>query len=663
MEKRYFSDMLAALSNRANHGTVSWLGFSNVPLRRHLMEVFSRPYGDTGSFLADPTFEAVFGWTPSSTRMSELSGNLLSASLVDAMDAPPKNLVKENRFAKDRFPYVHQIQSWQILAEEPPKSLIVTSGTGSGKTECFMVPILDRLAREQEKMGSQLVGVRALFLYPLNALINSQRDRLLAWTHGFGNKVRFCLYNGLTPESVPAGSIVRNASEIQERKTLRASPPPILVTNATMLEYMLVRTQDADILNKSKGKLEWIVLDEAHTYVGSQAAELALLIRRVVHAFGVSSENIRFIATSATIGDPEGSAGVYLREFLAQVAGVDISQVHLVSANRQIPTLPSISESKIMPLESLRAIDAELDESPNRYQALAGQAIAKKIRTRFVSQKASPIARLSEVCSDIFGPGHSYTLAQQQQQALEWLDLITSTVDVGGNPFLPLRAHLFHQTLTGLWCCADAQCPDKIGSKLDDPAWPFGQVFLAPRNHCSCGAPAYEFASCDECGAIYLITEQKDGAVMQSILESAVDEDEFELELEIDETEPDDGEDLPGLQDRRRRSMLIANRNLPTTGVMYLHRQSRQIVEGSDPEALAITVHEDSGEGLDCPACGEAEPMFRKARIGAPFLLGGLLPTLLEYAPDGDNPADRPYRGRRLLTFSDSRHGTARLAA
>ena len=504
MEQRYFSDMLTAISNRASYGTVSWLGFSNVPLRRHLMDVFSRAYGDTGSFLADPTFEAVYGWTPSTTRMSELSGNLLSASLVDAMDSPPKNLVKENRFGKDRYPYVHQIQSWEILAEDPPKSLIVTSGTGSGKTECFMVPILDRLAREQEQLGSQLVGVRALFLYPLNALINSQRDRLLAWTHGFGNKVRFCLYNGLTPETLPTGAVAHNASEIQDRTSLRASPPPILVTNATMLEYMLVRTQDAAILEKSKGNLEWIVLDEAHSYIGSQAAELALLIRRVIHAFGVSSENIRFVATSATIGDPEGPAGVHLREFLAQIAGVDITRVYLVSANRQIPTLPDSDESKILSLESLHAIDAKLEESPNRYQTLAGQAIAKKIRTRFVSQKTSPVARLSEVCADIFGPGGSYTLAQQQQ-ALEWLDLMTSTVDTGGHAFLPLRAHIFHQTLTGLWCCADAQCQDKEGSKLDDPAWPFGQVFLGPRNHCTCGAPVYEFASCDECGAIYLL--------------------------------------------------------------------------------------------------------------------------------------------------------------
>ncbi|MCV5111540.1 hypothetical protein OFM52_30255, partial [Escherichia coli] len=84
-------------------------------------------------------------------------------------------------------------------------------------------------------------------------------------------------------------------SEIADRTTLRASPPPILVTNATMLEYMLVRTIDAPILKKSQGMLEWIVLDEAHNYIGSQAAELALLIRRVLYSFGVSPEKVRFV--------------------------------------------------------------------------------------------------------------------------------------------------------------------------------------------------------------------------------------------------------------------------------------------------------------------------------------------------------------------------------
>ncbi|WP_410959591.1 DEAD/DEAH box helicase, partial [Salmonella sp. SAL4432] len=78
---------------------------------------------------------------------------------------------------------------------EKKHSVVVTSGTGSGKTECFMVPVLEDLYRElQVKNKKPLIGVRALFLYPLNALINSQRERLDAWTRSFGSGIRYCLY-------------------------------------------------------------------------------------------------------------------------------------------------------------------------------------------------------------------------------------------------------------------------------------------------------------------------------------------------------------------------------------------------------------------------------------------------------------------------------------
>ena len=100
-------------------------------------------------------------------------------------------------------------------------------------------------------------------------------------------RVRFCLYNGATPERrAPAGVDERaHPEEVLTRRTLRESPPPILVTNATMLEYMLVRNVDQPIIDQSRGHLRWIVLDEAHTYLGSNAAEVALLLRRVMDAF------------------------------------------------------------------------------------------------------------------------------------------------------------------------------------------------------------------------------------------------------------------------------------------------------------------------------------------------------------------------------------------
>ena len=178
MSQRFFADLLPVLAGRAKHAAIGRLGFANVPLRRYLAEMFDRPYGEQGAFLADPSFEATFGWMKADQRMADLSGNLLSASLVQAMDDPPKELVKDYRFPQDQYPYRHQLEAWRILAQPKPQSIVVASGTGSGKTECFMVPILDRMARLREEKQGQLVGVRALFLYPLNALINSQRKKV-----------------------------------------------------------------------------------------------------------------------------------------------------------------------------------------------------------------------------------------------------------------------------------------------------------------------------------------------------------------------------------------------------------------------------------------------------------------------------------------------------
>lgn len=228
---------------------------------------------------------------------------------------------------------------------------------------------------------------------PLNALINSQRERLRAWTHAFGRDIRFCLYNGNTPERLPSDQAKRHPNEVQDRRTLRDAPPPILVTNATILEYMLVRAVDAPIMDQSHGLLEWVVLDEAHTYIGSQAAELALLIRRVLHAFGVRPDEVRFVATSATIGDPQGEAGRHLRRFLGDVAGVGEDRVRLVAGTRLVPDLgpeppPRTGAS---PLEDLEAIEPQVAAeapAPDRFAALVDHPLARAIRRRFIDNEA-----------------------------------------------------------------------------------------------------------------------------------------------------------------------------------------------------------------------------------------------------------------------------------
>ena len=311
---RFFRNLIEQSLERTREATLGVLGISHPGLRQHLSQNMVNELGADGCFLAPPVFEHTFGWQESDIHLQELQGELLSTSLLDTLDNPhpPYEPPKKHpyKFSKAQHPYVHQLHAWRTLLDEKPRSAVITTGTGSGKTECFMVPILEDLVREHENSNTALVGVRALFLYPLNALINSQQERLDAWTHKYSSNIRFCLYNGKTEERADKvrKEQQQKPNQILSRELLRKEPAPILMTNATMLEYMLVRQVDNPILEISRQQksLRWIVLDEAHTYVGSQAAEMSLLLRRVVQAFGRQSEQIRFIATSATIAG-EGS--------------------------------------------------------------------------------------------------------------------------------------------------------------------------------------------------------------------------------------------------------------------------------------------------------------------------------------------------------------------
>ena len=142
MKPAFFSSLLPELSTRASRATVGILGFSNEPLRRHLLSLFSRDFGEVGCFLADPVFEATFGWKTADEKMSQLSGKLLHPGVVKGMDKPWGESAKDYRFPADAKPYSHQLAAWKALLGPGCQSVVVTSGTGSGKTECFMVPVL-----------------------------------------------------------------------------------------------------------------------------------------------------------------------------------------------------------------------------------------------------------------------------------------------------------------------------------------------------------------------------------------------------------------------------------------------------------------------------------------------------------------------------------------
>ncbi|CAO3444054.1 DEAD/DEAH box helicase [Azospirillum largimobile] len=654
------NSLLSALAERSAYAVISQSGLASEPLREHLRHQLVDFPGMGDSYLADPVLEAAFGWQPADRTMEELAGGLLDPLLVRILDGEgmerPDPDREPYRFGKTWRPHTHQLEAWRRLAEDPPRSVLVASGTGSGKTECFLIPILNDLAR-QAAGGGTLTGVQALFLYPLNALINSQRDRLTDWTHGFDGRVRFCLYNGETPNEEKEDVQRRRPSEVLSRKRLRQDPPPILVTNVTMLEYMLVRTEDAPILAKSRGKLRWIVLDEAHTYIGSQAAELALLLRRVMRAFGVDGTEVRFVATSATIGEGPEVEG-RLRRFLADLAGVPEDRVLVITGARAVPDLPRLPDADADSPAELAVLSPE-----EAFARLTADPAMRELRRRLVD---APM-KLSDAAGIVLGRrAEPAGDAARRERALAMIEQ-AGRARAGGHPFLPLRLHLFHRAQAGFGACVNPGCPGRAGTPLDTPAWRYGAVFAHETERCPhCNTPVFEIVACTDCGVPLLMAEETEDGTLRACrtLEGV---DEFSQDIDPPTAEGDgdgdggeDGDDAAIALARR----LIVDPSHPDAKRVWLDGTQSRLLDGEAQGALPVGLCHDG----ECPACGcrrdaSAADLFRPARFGAPFLLGNAVPQLLEASPARGGEERLPFDGRQLITFTDSRQGTARFAA
>ena len=634
------SNLIQDLSTRSGRAILSQLGLRSATLREYLEKLYAREPGELGSLLADPVLEAAFGWKLAETDMQGLMrSGLLRQELISAMDKPSREYRDEYRFPRSRKPFQHQLECWRLLLDEVPRSVLVTSGTGSGKTECFLVPILEDLARERAEAGT-LTGVRALFLYPLNALINSQRDRLRAWCNGFGNDLRFCLYNGETPETASANDQTRAGAEQISREALRGRPAPVLVTNSTMLEYMLVRTEDRPILQQSRGKLRWIVLDEAHTYIGSQAAEMALLLRRVLHRFEVNPSDVRFVATSATIGGADALTD--LQRFLAEVSGAPLDRVHVVAGERLVPPLPSLDPGRVP--KDVQRLPAE-----GLYDALCHHPTTRAIRFRLAKKPATLRALREETGLD---NDEVITLLEKASMARG-----------DDQPLLPLRVHLFHRTQRGLWACVNSTCSGRdqaVGS-----GWDFGAVFPNRRTRCEhCDFPVFDLVACRDCGQEYLSAEKTfsgdTGELKLNPCIEAEDIDEFQLEVDLDDA--DDGEAEPS--DPSRMHRLICGRDIEAENIEEQRLgPDRTLGTGGGGAPVRLSPIENGPTVcLRCGARDHRRRLLRELRIGAPFALSTIVPTALEHTPPMRRGAGLPSQGRRLLGFSDSRQGSARLA-
>lgn len=641
-------EVLNEVRRRSVEAVIAQSGLAHEGLRRHLRALLGGDDSEVGAMLREPVLEGAHPFVTADATLTALAGSLLHPDLVAALDSLPAG--HDYRFPRTRKPFRHQVEAWRFLAEPEPQSVLVTSGTGSGKTECFLFPILSDLVAQAHAQHEPLEGVQAIMLYPLNALIESQRERLSAWTQPFGGSVRYCLYNGDLPPTAKESERRRTPEQVIDREQLRASPPPLLVTNITMLEYMLVRAEDRLIIDASQGKLKWIVLDEAHSLVGAAAAEIALLLRRVMLAFSVKPEEVRFIATSATIGSGE-NVRQQLRRFLADVAGIPDDRVHVIEGRRQMPRRPEGA-----PVRS--SIDIRTADPAQLYNILGRDPATWRLVERLF-EGSVPL-------TDFDAPAKTYGVAA--------VDLISAMARAARKisedeeeRLAPIRFHAFERAIPGIWSCISPACPQGPSD------WPFGRILPERADECpSCRAPVLEVVSCFECGEVFLEGIESGSRLSAPVRNPPRDEFAFDSAREkdggpddADEAEDDASqpEDVPAW-DR----LFAANPTSAARGIWLDEKAGWRVCDGPDEGRLALQYEEHLGTRV-CPHCsptGRKGPeLIRPLRFGAPFILSNAAPILLE----GVEPANAegvgklPSDGRRLLSFTDSRQGTARMAA
>lgn len=219
-------------------------------------------------------------------------------------------------------PYVHQQQAFDRLIGEDGRSTLIATGTGSGKTECFIYPILEYCYKHRGEKG-----IKALIIYPMNALASDQAKRIaetIYQSDQLRNNVTVGMYVGGHEES--PNRIMGTDYVITDHETMLASPPDILMTNYKMLDYLLVRPKDANLWkDNNPDTLKYIAVDELHTFDGAQGTDLACLLRRLKSRLYIQPGYLCCVGTSATMGDEDSSQNIlsYAKEIFGETFETD----------------------------------------------------------------------------------------------------------------------------------------------------------------------------------------------------------------------------------------------------------------------------------------------------------------------------------------------------
>jgi ATP-dependent helicase YprA (DUF1998 family) len=296
----------------------------------------------------------------------------ISPKLIDFLE-------RGGRFNPDWRPYVHQhmaLNHVSHMSDSDKPALVISAPTGAGKTESFLFPLLDDLLKNPRQGGQ--TGVRSIILYPMNALVADQNKRLYEYL-SCQEEIRIGFYNGETPKNrkdtqrkAPAG--FDKKCFVKYREELRTNPPDILITNYSMLEYMLSRPSDFQIFGSA---LRAIVVDEAHLYSGTLAAEVSLLLRRTIEKAGVVSSRILYLATSATLSEDQNEK----KDFFAQFFHKRGDRVIFIEGEKdgEMQSAELALDSK--QVEVFRDPSLLEQPSPELYRQFKDHPLIKKIRS------------------------------------------------------------------------------------------------------------------------------------------------------------------------------------------------------------------------------------------------------------------------------------------
>ncbi|NKY99992.1 protein kinase [Nocardiopsis dassonvillei subsp. albirubida] len=546
---------------------------------------------------------------------------------------------------------LHRHQREAIEAARTGESYVLTTGTGSGKSLGYIVPIVDRVLRERDREraeGRRTNRVRAIIVYPMNALANSQLkelEKFLVNGYGAGREpVTFARYTGQESE--------------EKRKALRDNPPDILLTNYVMLELMLTRPGDRSSLIKMARGLDFLVFDELHTYRGRQGADVALLIRRVRQA--CEAPDVQCVGTSATMSS-EGTADdqkAVVADVATRVFGTPVRPDNVITE-----TLVRATEDGPVRIPAERLTE---DDAPRSYNDLYHDPLARWIESTFglTTDPTGRLVRQKPTKVEAVAADLARDTGVSEERCVR---AIRRTLEAGAEAFhpgnrRPLFAFRLHQFLSK---------GDTIHVTLEDPEERHLTREYQLEKPGSDGHILLPLAFCRECGQEYMTvwrTETAKGTVYQHRRDANAPSDaaaEGYLYVSSETPWPSSVEEA-----LNRRLLPESWLELDENHQENVHKNYR----GNIPRAVTVDARGNEGQGelqaafipapfLFCLHCGisyenkrgkdfaKLARLDQEGRSSATSLISGTIVRALKAVPAEALPKE----ARKLLTFVDNR--------